>query len=162
MTERRDSTVPPAAESPKLSMDIRRAADSIWCSHRCAYFAQQMGFSPTAQWEITIAVSELVANVAQYAGEGVISIEKVSEPRDGVEIVVEDEGPGIPDIDLAKIDGFSEGRMLDPDSRHGGRRGLGSGLGAVHRLMDEVEIANRPERGARVVARKWIEPDEKR
>jgi serine/threonine-protein kinase RsbT len=162
MAERRDSSVPPIEVEPRLAMDIRRAADSIWCSRRCAHFGQLVGFRDTALWEISIAVSELVANVIKYAGQGVITIEVLNEPGVGVEIVVEDEGPGIQDIDLAVIDGYSEGRMLEPDVRRDERRGLGSGLGAVHRLMDEVEISNKPDRGARVVARKWIAKAKKR
>ena len=140
-------------------MDIRRDADSIWCSRRCARFAEKQGFRDTTLWEISIAVSELVTNVIKYAGQGVLSISSLAPPTVGVEVVVEDAGPGIQDIDQVVIDGFSEGRMLGPDTRPDERRGLGAGLGAVHRLMDEVEISNKPDRGARVVARKWLQQE---
>lgn len=141
------------------AMDIRRAADSIWCSRRCARLAEEAGFRDAALWEISIAVSELVTNVIKYAGKGTLILRRLDAPKPGIEIEVEDEGPGIHDVGQAVIDGYSQGRMLDRDERSRGRRGLGAGLGAVHRLMDEVEIANRPEGGARVVARKFLATD---
>lgn len=159
MEQHDGSSVPPVGDEPELSMDIRRAVDSIWCSRRCARFAERLGFRDAALWEISIAVSELVTNVIKYASRGTLRISAVEQPRIGVELEVDDEGPGIQDIDQVLIDGFSEGRMLGPDVRPEERRGLGAGLGAVHRLMDEVEISNKPDRGARVVARKWLQQD---
>jgi serine/threonine-protein kinase RsbT len=158
MARTRDSGDFRVVDESEIAMDIRRGADSIWCSRRCARFAERLGFRDAALWEISIAVSELVTNVIKYAGSGSLRITALEQPVTGVEIEVEDEGPGIQDIDLVVNDGFSEGRMLDPDIKRGDRRGLGAGLGAVHRLMDEVEIANKPDRGARVVARKWLQP----
>jgi len=156
MADRSRNSAPPDGEDTELSMEIRRVADSIWCSRRCARFAEERGFRDVALWEISIAVSELVTNVIKYAGEGVLRISAVENPTVGIEIAVEDEGPGIEDIEQVVVDGFSEGRMLGPDTHPEERRGLGSGLGAVHRLMDQVEIANKLDRGARVVARKWL------
>ncbi len=65
-----------------------------------------------------------------------------NEKIEGIEIISEDEGPGIPDIELAMQDGFST------------CGGLGGGLPGVKRLMDEFEITSK-ETGTRIVARKW-------
>jgi len=160
-----DEPAPPSAAPPAsdvLTLDIGRAADAIWCSRRCARFAEQVGFRDAALWEISIAVSELVTNVLKFAGTGVITVTALSAPKRGIEVVVEDSGPGIQDIEQVVIDGYSEGRLLSQDKWPQRRRGLGAGLGAVHRLMNEVEISNRPDRGARVVARKWIGVEKKR
>ena len=61
----------------------------------------------------------------------------------GIEVVAEDDGPGIPDVGLAMQDGFSTSG------------GLGGGLPGVERLMDEFEITSAAGAGTRVVARKW-------
>jgi serine/threonine-protein kinase RsbT len=138
-----------------LSMEISRRADSILCSRRSARLAEQLGFRDVALWEISIAVSELVTNVIKHAGKGALTATALSQPEPGIEILVEDEGPGIVDIEAVVVDGYSEGKLITWDGVRR-RRGLGAGLGAVHRLMDEVEICNRPEGGVRVVARKYL------
>ncbi len=133
---------------------ISRDSDAIWCSRQATVLAQDVGFDSTAIWEIAISVSELVTNVLKYAGKGTISLLRLEEPKvDGIEIIVEDEGPGIADIESAITDGYSEGRNAQ-DIPIADRRGLGSGLGAVQRLMDDVRIENRPEGGVKVTARK--------
>jgi len=130
---------------------ISREIDSIWCSRKCARFAKEMGFCENDIWELCIATSELVTNVLKYAGTGKLSFSATDSQVPELEIVVEDDGPGISDIPQAVTDGISEGIDVSerPDPRT--RRGLGAGLGAVHRLMDSVDIQNRHPRGTKVV-----------
>jgi serine/threonine-protein kinase RsbT len=91
------------------------------------------------------AVSELAHNLHFHTHlGGTISLAALDEGgRIGVEVVSEDQGPGIPDIDLAMQDGFST------------NRGLGGGLPGVRRLMDEFSIRSEVGVGTRVVARLW-------
>ena len=63
--------------------------------------------------------------------------------RSAIEIVAEDDGPGIPDIDRAIQDGYSTGR------------GLGLGLPGARRLMDEFEIDSTVGQGTTVIMRRW-------
>jgi serine/threonine-protein kinase RsbT len=134
--------------------DIRQENDSIWCSRQCAHLAKRLGFDDTDVWEICIAASELVTNVLKYAGRGTLTLTVLPGEAPALEIVVEDDGPGIQDIAVAVRDGVSEGRTVleRPDPRT--RRGLGAGLGAVQRLMDDVVIENRVPHGVKVTARK--------
>lgn len=132
--------------------------DSIWCSRQTVAFAEEIGFSGLRLGELAIAVSELVTNVVKFASTGTLILQPVSSPSAGIRIIVEDEGPGIEDIQHAVQDGFSEGRVItgvdiDPTRPP---RGLGAGLGAVSRLMDHVTIENKPEGGARVTAIKYL------
>lgn len=72
---------------------------------------------------------------------------------DGIELRAIDQGPGIPDLSTAEEDGVSRGRRHTPYTPI--RDSLGSGLGSVRRLMDEVEVQTR-DRGTTVVARKRL------
>jgi serine/threonine-protein kinase RsbT len=64
--------------------------------------------------------------------------------RDGLRLIFEDSGPGIPDIEAAMRDGFTTGR------------GLGKGLPGSKRLVDEFIIESAPGRGTRVTIVRWI------
>ena len=104
---------------------------------------------------MALAVAELVSNVARHGGgRGVLVLRTLEQPWPGVEVVVSDEGPGIADPELALQDGWSRGGRLTPDSP---RDGLGTGLGAVQRVMDELCIDSPIEGGASVTARKFID-----
>ena len=58
-------------------------------------------------------------------------------------MVARDEGPGIPDVELAMRDSYSTGN------------GLGLGLPGARRLMDEFEIQSEVSKGTTVVMKKW-------
>lgn len=139
-----------------LRFEISTEVDSVWCSRMCADAAAGIGFGGREIGAIAIAVSELVTNALKFAGGGTLSLRAITSPRNGIEIVVEDHGPGIDDPAAARVDGYSEGHLLEPEDYAHRTRGLGAGLGAVTRLMDEVEIESPQGGGARVVARKWL------
>ncbi len=109
--------------------------------------ARKLGFGMVDQSRIATAVSELARNVVRYAtdGRGEAMIREVESPErgSGVEIVVRDEGPGIPDIPLAMRDGYTSGP------------GLGMGLPGTRRLMDEFIIDSALGQGTTVTIRKW-------
>lgn len=136
--------------------NIATEIDSLLCSRASAAFASKSGLDKAAQWAVATVVSELVTNVVKFAGRGTLILRRVTSPRKGMEIVVEDEGPGIADLQHALVDGFSEGKMLSPDDYQTNLRGLGLGLGAVQRLMDHFSIENRAEGGLRVSVAKFI------
>lgn len=94
---------------------------------------------------IVTSVAELANNLFLHATRGgAISVVLVQhDGRRGIEVVAEDQGPGIADVPQAMQDGFST------------IGGLGSGLPSVARLMDECKIASAPGVGTRIVARKW-------
>lgn len=127
--------------------------DRLWVGRAVADLAAEWGFDDSAVAAIQIATSELGANAARHGGGGTVTASLVTSPITALEVLVLDEGPGIEDIASSLVDGFSEGRMLGEEVLYD-RQGLGTGLGAVARLMDSLEITNRPEGGLRVVARK--------
>lgn len=95
---------------------------------------------------ILTALMELARNAVRYAEGGQASLE--IHPRwNGFHMVilrVEDDGPGIVDIDAAMQDSFSTGRSL------------GLGLPGVRRLMDDFSIDSVPGQGTRVVATREV------
>ena len=107
--------------------------------------AEAIGFERVATYYVATSVSELANNLFFHAARGgaITLVALRREGEIGVEVVAEDDGPGIPDVELALQDGFST------------TGGLGSGLSGVRRLMDEFEITSTVGVGTRVVARKW-------
>jgi serine/threonine-protein kinase RsbT len=101
-------------------------------------------FSPSDLTVIAAAISEIVRNIVEYAGEGEVEL-CLSEPPDrrGIVIIARDQGPGIHDLGLALQDGYSTSGSL------------GVGLPGARRLMDEFEIQSEPGRGTVVTMRKW-------
>lgn len=103
-----------------------------------------MSFSIVDQTKIVTAASELARNAIVYGGGGGATLEMLRETvRNGLRIVFEDKGPGIPDIDLALRDGFTTGT------------GLGLGLGGARRLVNEFVIDSKPGQGTRIVVTRW-------
>lgn len=107
--------------------------------------ARSVGLSQVAVYSLATSVSELANNLFFHARDGgTITLKAVRQDSSvGVEVIAENNGPGIADVDLAMRDGFTT------------NRGLGGGLPGVERLMDEFEIESSAETRTRVVARKW-------
>jgi len=107
--------------------------------------AAEIGLRQVAVYYVATSVSELANNLFFHATRGgTITLVPLRQNGEiGLEVVAEDDGPGIPDVGLAMQDGFSTGG------------GLGSGLPGVERLMDEFEIRSTVGVGTHVVARKW-------
>ena len=105
--------------------------------------ARQLGFGPADAERVALTVSELATNLARYARGGEIVLSAVDGPRGrGLQVESHDAGPGISDLSRALEDNYSTGG------------GLGCGLPAARRLVDEFEILSGPE-GTRIVARTW-------
>lgn len=128
----------------------RRAAvassdDIVTARTQIRAFAEEMGFALADVTRIVTAASELMRNIYQYASEGEVRWSQIEEPgRQGVELVFEDRGPGIDDVDAA----------LEPGAGSG--HGLGMGLPGTRRLMDEMQIESEAGRGTTITVRKWL------
>ena len=103
-----------------------------------------MGFGLVDHTKLITAASELARNIALYAGTGSITVEELAGVgRNGLRLVFEDRGPGIPDIGQAMQDGYSTGK------------GMGLGLPGAKRLAHEFSIDSAPGVGTRVVFVLW-------
>ncbi|MBP5972234.1 anti-sigma regulatory factor [Brasilonema sp. CT11] len=126
------------------TMSIQSSQDVIFVRQKVRQFAVKLGFSLVDQTKIVTAASELARNTLDHAGGGTVRLEALEYGmRKGLQLVFEDSGPGIPDIDLALKDGYTTGS------------GLGMGLSGTKRLVNEFDIVSRVGEGTRVTIRKW-------
>lgn len=128
-------------------------------------YAARLGFTEKELAEIDIVVQELGTNAATYATlNSWLHYTTTIGRAAGLELFYWDAGPGIYNIDRAVRDGVSTSGSL------------GTGLGAIRRLMDQFDIystvrttsklslqaSRRTQHGTAVLARKWkagVRPD---
>lgn len=128
----------------EITLLIKRDTDIVLACQKGRALAAQMGLSGNDQVSVVIAVSEIAQNILRYAKHGKIVLKPVEQnQKQGIEVVAEDKGPGIADIDLVLQDGYSTGG------------GLGLGLSGAKRLMDEFEISTQVGEGTTITIRKW-------
>lgn len=129
----------------EIEVPINAEEDVVIARSRGRDLAKEIGFGMVDQARIPTAISELARNILVHASHGVIRVRELDyETRRGIEVVAEDTGPGIENIDMALTEGFTTAG------------GLGLGLPGAKRLMDEMEIRTEIGVGTVVVVRKWL------
>ncbi len=132
------------AEQGDEVLMIRTSEDIVRIRQAVRRWAIHQGFTLVDQTKIVTAASELARNTIEYGGGGEVRLQALQEGfRCGLRLTFIDQGPGIPDIELALQDGYTTGN------------GLGLGLGGARRLVNEFEIASRPGEGTRVMIARW-------
>jgi serine/threonine-protein kinase RsbT len=104
---------------------------------------KEMGIPASLVRRIAIAAYEAEMNVVMYGRRGTMRL--LVTPRT-VRLLVNDEGPGIPDIALAMREGFS---TATPEMREMGF-GAGMGLPNIRRNTDAFEIHSEVGRGTQL------------
>lgn len=94
---------------------------------------QQIGLAPSLVRRIAVAAYEAELNIVIHAFDGMLKA-KITASK--VEVWAEDQGPGIPNVELAMTEGFSTA----PD--HVRALGFGAGLGLpnMRRNADAMEV----------------------
>lgn len=130
--------------APAERLPLQTEEDIVRARQTVREWARQQGFSLVDQTKLVTAASELARNTVNYGGGGMLSLAVLSQAsRRGLQLVFEDQGPGIQDIELALQDGYTTGG------------GLGLGLGGAKRLSNEFEIVSQPGTGTRIRLVKW-------
>lgn len=106
---------------------------------------QQIGMGPGVVRRATIVAYEAEMNIVIHARHGTLTA--IIRP-DRVELVAADEGPGIPDVDLAMTEGFSTA----PDEIRELGFGAGMGLPNIQRNSDQLKIDTVVGHGTTVTA----------
>ncbi|MDX2213695.1 MAG: anti-sigma regulatory factor [Oculatellaceae cyanobacterium bins.114] len=126
------------------TMNIQSSVDVVLVRQAVRQFAIEIGFGLVDQTKIVTAASELARNTLDYGGGGTVKLETLQAgARRGLKLIFEDQGPGIPDIEMALKDGFTTGG------------GLGMGLGGAKRLTNEFEIESVVGEGTRITIVRW-------
>lgn len=129
----------------KIIMEVTTEQDVVPFRNRVKEYAESIKMGLLNQTKLITAASELVRNMLRYGHGGETLIEVVSRGRDnGIRLTFTDQGPGIPDIQQAMIDGFSTGKSF------------GLGLPGSKRLVNEFDIKSEPGQGTTVTIIKWV------
>lgn len=84
------------------------------------------------------SVSELGHNILKYAQIGTIYIYNTTDPKNGIQVIAADKGPGIEDIEKALKDNYSSSGTL------------GLGLPGVKRMADSFSLTSELKQGTTV------------
>ena len=125
---------------------IRSAEDIVRMRQVVREQAVGHGFTLVDQTKLVTAASELARNIVNYGGRGGGEVRislVVQGMRKGLKLAFADQGPGIPDIELAMKDGYTSGS------------GMGLGLGGAKRLSNEFRIESTVGKGTRVTIVRW-------
>ena len=125
-------------------ISVSTSGDIVAVRHAVRRQAVKINLSLVDQTKIVTAASELARNMLIYGGGGEVTLEVLQEGvRHGLRVHFVDDGPGIPDLDLALRDGFTSGH------------GMGLGLGGAKRLVNEFNLESAPGKGTRVTITRW-------
>ena len=115
--------------------DIATARLEAWSE------AVRIGLSKFTSVKVATAVSELARNIVFYAGKGSVEFRSHKDDRGPtLQIVASDTGPG---IDPRKLEEIWAGTYKS-------QRGMGKGLAAVKKLVDDFHLDTGPDRGTKV------------
>ena len=104
---------------------------------------RQLGISPEIIRRVSIAMYEGEINMVIHAGGGVATVTVL---QDRIDIVLEDHGPGIANIDLAMKEGFSTATDHIRDLGFG----AGMGLPNMKKNTDSMEIQTELGKGTTI------------
>ena len=123
---------------------VREEGDIVLVRQKVRKWSMEIACSVVDQTKVVTAASELARNLLIYGGGGEVLLELLQQGmRKGLKLSFVDQGPGIPDIDLALKDGYTSGK------------GMGLGLGGAKRLVNDFEIHSEVGKGTRIIITKW-------
>ena len=105
---------------------------------------KQLGVSPAAIRNVAIAMYEGEINMVIHAGGGEIDVE-ITETD--INIILEDQGPGIENVELAMKEGYSTA----PDNIRSLGFGAGMGLPNIKKYTDEFNIETQVGVGTKLI-----------
>ena len=112
-------------------------------SVRIKKMLREMGFSSDAIRRVSVAMYEGEINMVIHAGGGVATVTVL---EDRIDIVLEDHGPGIANVELAMKEGFSTATDHIRDLGFG----AGMGLPNMKKNTDSMEIVTELGKGTTI------------
>lgn len=128
-----------------IRLEIRSTIDIVTARQQGRELAMELGFPASEITLIAAAISEIARNILDHAKRGEVIFNIASKGSNRcLQVVAQDEGPGIPDVARAMQYGYSS------------RGGLGVGLPGAKWLMDDFEIESVIGKGTKITMRKWL------
>lgn len=125
-------------------MPLAGENDIVMSRQQVRKLTQALKFSLVDQTKMITAASELSRNTVVYGGGGEMRWTLLAQgTKTGLKLEFEDQGPGIPDLDLALTDGWTSGK------------GMGMGLSGSRRLVNEFDIRTAVGAGTCVTIVRW-------
>ena len=132
------------AVSQNDTVPLRSQQDVVMARQLVRKLTQDLKFGLVDQTKFVTAASELARNAVIHGGGGEMCWAMVEVGgRTGLKLSFQDSGKGIPNLELAMMDGWTSGG------------GLGMGLSGAKRLVNEFEIQSEPGKGTRVAITRW-------
>ena len=126
------------------TFQIANSNDVVRVRQAARSWAAELKFSLVDQTKFVTATSELARNTLEHGGGGTMTAEIIENgARRGLKLTFRDEGPGIPNLELALRDGYTTGA------------GMGLGLSGSKRLVNEFDIKSELGRGTVVTIIRW-------
>lgn len=142
-----------ATSEPRLRLDLAAMVQGMVedmedLGADCAYSGPQSLVIEARPAALKRAIANLVDNAVKYGGGARLAL---SDGSTEIELVVDDDGPGIPEADFERV--FAPFVRLESSrSRDTGGSGLGLAVAraAIRAHGGDIRLANRPEGGLRV------------
>jgi serine/threonine-protein kinase RsbT len=131
-------------ESKQHVFQINGLVDVVAARRAGLKTALDVGFSEIEATSIAVVISELGRNIERYAKTGVITVTAHFGTLAYVEVVAEDNGPGIEDVERVLAGGYTTSR------------GMGLGISGSKRLMDEFDVQSTVGEGTTIKAVKRL------
>lgn len=125
-------------------LTINDFPDVVSARRQALEMALALGFPMPEATKVAVVVSELGRNIVLYAGEGNIVLLPYTTHPISLKIIAQDQGPGMPDVELALTEGYTTSG------------GLGLGLSGSKRMMDEFDVWSVVDVGTRITAVKYL------
>jgi len=126
------------------TLPLEQEQDIVMARAAVRKLTQELKFSLVDQTKMVTAASEIARNTLIHGGGGLMTWEVLADGiKNGLRLIFEDKGQGIPNMDLAMMDGWTSGS------------GLGMGLSGTKRLVNEFDIESQVGVGTRVTIARW-------
>jgi serine/threonine-protein kinase RsbT len=134
-----------AAPAPRdITIEVRNEEDVLRARSAGRELCMEHLVSDVLQTKIVTAISELGRNIVRYAGSGEIVVRSITSPMRAIEIIAQDNGPGI--TNLPEI----------LSGKYRSRHGMGAGLRGTKALMDAFDVKTASGVGTTVTVRKYL------
>ena len=141
--------------SAQQKFDIADTSQVAHARRSVGDLARGLGFTETAAGRVAIVVTECATNMLKHARHGELLVRRLAlnvglaggsvtrQVRYGIEMLALDKGPGIRDLHTCFEDGYTTAGST------------GTGMGAIQRQSDELDIWSMPGNGVALRAVVW-------